>query len=89
MPAAAAMAEAVKNSMFPGAAVMYLMGRDAIHRLRSDMQGIEGRAFSLKRFHDTFLSYGSIPVSLIAKAMKSAATEGRVNPPRTGNMLGS
>ena len=34
MPEAAAMAEAVKNSMFPGAAVMYLMGRDAIHRLR-------------------------------------------------------
>jgi uncharacterized protein (DUF885 family) len=75
MTAAAAMAEAVKNSMFPGAAVMYLMGRDAIHRLRADMLAIEGRRFSLKNFHDTFLSYGSIPVSLIAMAMKQAAHE--------------
>ncbi len=77
MPEAAARAEAVKNSMFPGAAVMYLMGRDAIHRLRADMLAIEGRNFSLRRFHDTFLSYGSIPVSLIATAMKAAADSRR------------
>lgn len=77
MPAAAAMAEAVKNSMFPGAAVMYLMGRDAIKRLREDMVAMEGRQFSLKRFHDTFLSYGSIPVSLIATAMKQTAARPR------------
>ena len=73
MSPAAAMSEAVKNSMFPGAAVMYLMGRDAIHRLRADMLAIEGRRFTLKDFHDTFLSYGSLPVSLIAIAMKQAA----------------
>lgn len=77
MPAAAAMAEAVKNSMFPGAAVMYLMGRDAIHRLREDMVAMEGRHFSLERFHDSFLSHGSIPVSLIATAMKEAAASRR------------
>ena len=80
MPPAAAHAEAVKNSMFPGAAVMYLMGRDAIHRLRSEMQAIEGRRFSLRNFHDTFLSYGSIPVSLIAAAMKRKAHERRAAP---------
>lgn len=77
MPPAAARAEAVKNSMFPGAAVMYLMGRDAIHRLRSEMQAIEGRRFSLRNFHDTFLSYGSIPVTLIAESMTRKAREGR------------
>jgi len=66
--------------MFPGAAVMYLMGRDAIHRLRSEMQAIEGRRFSLRNFHDTFLSYGSIPVSLIAAAMKRKAHERRAAP---------
>lgn len=69
----AAKSEAVKNSMFPGAAVMYLMGRDAIHRLRADILAIEGRHFSLRKFHDTFLSYGSIPVTLIAAAMKEEA----------------
>ncbi|MBX7186869.1 MAG: DUF885 domain-containing protein [Vicinamibacteria bacterium] len=78
MPSAAAMGEAVKNSMFPGAAVMYLMGRDAIHRLREDMLAMEGRRFSLGRFHDTFLSHGSIPVSLVATAMKEAAASRRV-----------
>lgn len=80
MPPAAAHAEAVKNSMFPGAAVMYLMGRDAIHRLRSEMQAIEGRRFSLRNFHDTFLSYGSIPVSLIAADMTRKAHERREGP---------
>ncbi|MEO8361282.1 MAG: DUF885 family protein, partial [Vicinamibacteria bacterium] len=70
MSPVAAMSEAVKNSMFPGAAVMYLMGRDAIHRLRSEMKVFQGDAFSLKAFHDEFLSFGSIPVSLIAAAMK-------------------
>jgi uncharacterized protein (DUF885 family) len=73
MPPLAAKSEAVKNSMFPGAAVMYLMGRDAIHRLRADILAIEGRHFSLRKFHDTFLSYGSIPVTLIAAAMKEEA----------------
>jgi len=63
----------VKNSMFPGAAVMYLMGRDAIHRLRAEMRAIAGAGFSLRRFHDTFLSYGSIPVSMIATSMTEQA----------------
>jgi len=75
MPPAAARAEVVKNSMFPGAAVMYLMGRDAIHRLRAEMRAIEGAGFSLKRFHEAFLSYGSIPVSMIATSMTERARE--------------
>jgi hypothetical protein len=67
MTPAAAGAEAVKNSMNPGAALMYLSGRDAIHALRA---GLAARAgFDLRAFHDRFLSYGSIPVNLIAKAM--------------------
>ena len=69
MKRAAARAEAVKNSMFPGAALMYLTGTDAIHALRRRLSAQEGAAFSLRAFHDTFLSYGSIPVSLIAEDM--------------------
>lgn len=65
MGAAAAQGEAVKNSMFPGAAMMYLWGTDTIHALRQELAAREGDAFSLKRFHDRFLAYGSIPVSLI------------------------
>ena len=73
MSRAAAHGEAVKNSMFPGAAVMYLMGTDAIHALREETMAREGSDFELRRFHDTFLSYGSIPVSLIAEDMKMRA----------------
>lgn len=69
MPAPAAQAEAVKNSMFPGTAMMYLIGTEAIHDLRRLVAVREGTAFSLRAFHDRFLSYGAIPVSLIREAM--------------------
>lgn len=66
----AAHGEAVKNSMFPGAAMMYLLGQDRIVQLRREMAHRWGRDFSLCRFHDQFLSYGSIPVALIAEEME-------------------
>jgi uncharacterized protein (DUF885 family) len=69
MPPAAARVEAVKNSMFPGAAVMYWLGTRDIHRLREAIARREGERFSPKRFHDRFLSHGAIPVPLIARLM--------------------
>ena len=74
MPASAAHSEAVKNSMFPGAALMYLVGSDLIHQLRADIMGIQGDAFDLCTFHDALLSWGSIPVPVIAEEMKRRAT---------------
>lgn len=70
MTEAAAYAEAVKNSLFPGAAMMYLIGQDMIRDLRREMERRAGDDFSLRDFHDSFLSYGSIPVSMIAQAMR-------------------
>jgi uncharacterized protein (DUF885 family) len=66
----AARAEAVKNSLFPGTALMYLMGTDAIHQLRHDLAARPG--FELRAFHDRLLAHGSIPVTLAAAAMRSA-----------------
>ncbi len=34
-----------------------------------DASGVKGRAFSLRRFHDELLGYGSIPVPLVARMM--------------------
>jgi uncharacterized protein DUF885 len=65
----AARAEACKNSMFPGTAIMYSLGTDAIHDLRRARERAEGARFSLRRFHDRVLSFGSIPVPLIAQLM--------------------
>ncbi len=75
MGGGAARREVVKNSMFPGGAVMYLLGTDAIHRLRKDMARLQGNDFELRAFHDAFLSYGSVPVRLIADDMKAGAAD--------------
>jgi len=69
MPAEAAQAEAIKNSMFPGAAVMYWLGTRDLHRLRRDCESREGARFTMQSFHDRVLSHGAIPVPLIARLM--------------------
>jgi Bacterial protein of unknown function (DUF885) len=71
MTPGAARAEAVKNSMNPGMALMYMTGRDAIHALRDDLAARAGAGFDLRAFHDRFLSFGSIPVALIARIMRA------------------
>jgi hypothetical protein len=63
----AAAAETCKNSMFPATALMYWLGTDALHRLRHERERSDGSAFSLKRFHDRVLSFGSIPVPLLSE----------------------
>jgi uncharacterized protein (DUF885 family) len=62
--------EVTKNSMFPCTASMYLLGLDQIMHLRDRMSKRLGGRFNLGAFHDAFLSYGSLPVSLIAKEME-------------------
>ena len=70
MSESAAMNEAVKNSMFPGAAVIYLYGCDVICDFREEVRLHMGTSFSLGRFHDDFLSYGSIPVTLVCEELR-------------------
>jgi uncharacterized protein (DUF885 family) len=70
MPEGFAMSEATKNSIFPGGAIMYLYGLEGIVRLREELMEKKGDAFDLKSFHDSFLSYGGIPVDRIASEMK-------------------
>lgn len=65
-------AEAVKNSMFPCTALMYWLGTQAILDVREERRRREGASFSLKQFHDELLSFGSIPVPLVARMMASA-----------------
>ena len=49
MPAEAARAEAVKNSMFPCTAIMYWLGTQGILDLRDRVRQAHGAAFSLQR----------------------------------------
>jgi hypothetical protein len=64
MTAAAALSEAVKNSLFPATACMYFAGWDGIRQLRGQMAGS-----ALRQFHDRLLSFGSVPVSLVTRQM--------------------
>ncbi|HSG48548.1 MAG TPA: DUF885 family protein, partial [Longimicrobiales bacterium] len=70
MSPTAALGEAVKNSMFPGMALMYVMGADEIQRLRHEASAALGPAFRLRDFHDRLLSWGSIPVTLAADLVR-------------------
>lgn len=69
-----ARAEAIKNSMFPGTALMYLVGVMGIHALRREATRLAG--LSLRDFHDRLLGHGSIPVPLVARAMRAEASVG-------------
>lgn len=71
MTGQAALAEAVKNSMFPGSALAYLIGTDAIRRLRRETSARLGARFRLRDFHDRLLSYGSVPVASIVETMRA------------------
>ena len=72
MSAAASRAEVVKNSLFPATGCMYLAGWDGIRRLRRAMETREGSGFSRRRFHNALLSFGALPVRLIADVMLAA-----------------
>jgi uncharacterized protein (DUF885 family) len=80
MAPSAARAEAVKNSLFPAAACMYLLGWDGIWRLRRALESRATSSFNLHAFHDRLLSFGSVPVSLIARAMLESATVPALSP---------
>ena len=66
--------EVVKASMFPCTAIIYWLGTDGIVQLRALFERDQCDSFSLKRFHDVLLGFGSIPVPLIARLMTKART---------------
>ena len=68
MSVEAARGQVTFASMFPATAAMYLLGNDSIHKLREEFLR-KASASDLANFHDRFLRYGSIPVSLIARNM--------------------
>ena len=59
----AAFREAVRGTYDPGY-LKYALGKLQIMKLREDVRRREGDAFSLKRFHDDFLSHGMPPVAV-------------------------
>jgi uncharacterized protein (DUF885 family) len=59
----AALAEVKRYTSTPTYQLSYLFGRHMIEKLKADVQAREGGDFSVKRFHDTLLYGGTMPVS--------------------------
>jgi uncharacterized protein (DUF885 family) len=59
----AALAEVKRYTSTPTYQLSYLFGRHMIERLKADVAAREGGAFDLRRFHDTLLYGGTMPVS--------------------------
>ncbi len=72
-----ARAEVAKASMFPGTAMMYWLGLEQIQALRAAHESALGSNFRIKAFHDELLSFGSLPVALIARLMPARAAAPR------------
>ena len=54
---------------FDPAYLNYTLGKLMILKLQDDWKKQEGDSYSLKRFHDTFLSFGAPPIPLVRKLM--------------------
>ncbi|MDQ3691147.1 MAG: DUF885 domain-containing protein [Chloroflexota bacterium] len=59
----AALAEVKRYTSTPTYQLSYLFGRHMIDKLKTDVQAREGTRFELRRFHDTLLYGGTMPVS--------------------------
>ena len=59
----AALAEVKRYTSTPTYQLSYLYGRHMIERLKAEIQAREGATFSIKRFHDTLIYGGTMPVS--------------------------
>ena len=60
--------EAVRGTFDP-MYLAYTLGKLMILKLREDYRHEQGSAFSLKRFHDTLLSFGAPPIPLVREMM--------------------
>jgi len=62
-----ALSEVKRYTTSPTQPLAYIIGREAIFKLRDRYKQREGDRYSLKAFHAEILSHGSIPPGLIAR----------------------
>jgi len=67
----AAVAEVKRYTSTPTYQLSYLFGRHMIEQLKAEMQAREGDRFSLRRFHDTLIYGGTMPVSYARRLFSS------------------
>ena len=70
----AALAEVKRYTSSPTYQLSYLFGRHMIERLKADVASREGADFDLRRFHDTLLYGGTMPVSYARRLFEANGT---------------
>lgn len=60
---------------WPGQAVAYKLGEMTIRRLRGEAEAALGRDFDQRRFHDTILALGSVPLSTLERRLNEFVGE--------------
>jgi uncharacterized protein (DUF885 family) len=70
----AAVAEIKRYTASPTQPLSYLYGRHMIEQLKADVQARQGADFDLRRFHDTLIYGGTMPVSYARRLFE---TDGR------------
>jgi len=68
----AALAEVKRYTSTPTYQLSYLFGRHMIERLKADVAARDGHDFSAKRFHDTLIYGGTMPVSYARRLFETA-----------------
>ena len=67
----AALAEIKRYTSSPTYQLSYLFGRHMIEKLKADVEAREGADFSRRRFHDTLIYAGTMPVSYARRLFES------------------
>jgi uncharacterized protein (DUF885 family) len=63
--------EIERYSVWPGQACGYMVGRQAINRMRDEARTALGDRFDIKGFHDTILTNGSTPLSVTESLVRA------------------
>jgi uncharacterized protein (DUF885 family) len=71
----AAVAEVRRYTMTPTYPLSYLFGRHMIEQLKADVERAQGASFDPRRFHDTLLYGGTLPVSYARRLFDGASPD--------------
>jgi uncharacterized protein (DUF885 family) len=65
---------------WPGQALAYKLGEMSIRKLRAEAETTLGAGFDLRRFHDTLLGLGSVPLPVMEAEMRAWMAREKVRP---------
>jgi uncharacterized protein (DUF885 family) len=72
-PVSSTTTEIERYCVWPGQACSYMVGRQAINRMRDNARATLGANFDIRGFHDTLLTNGSVPLTVAEQLVQTWA----------------